>query len=59
MKRMPNRAQEPYKAAAAVDWLAGGELPWSVKHFDPVKPMWLLTQPDPSCHWLGLDIDSV
>jgi hypothetical protein len=50
MKRKPNRAQELYSAAAAVDWLAGGELPWSVKRFDPVKPMWLLTQPDPTCH---------
>jgi hypothetical protein len=50
MKRKPNRAQELYSAAAVVDWLAGGELPWLVKRFDPVKPMWLLTQPDPTCH---------
>jgi hypothetical protein len=28
--------------------ITGGEV-HPVKHFDLVKPMWLLTQPDPTC----------
>jgi hypothetical protein len=43
------RLQESQFVIAGDDHLTGGEFPWSVKHFDPVKLMWLLTQPDPTC----------
>jgi hypothetical protein len=52
---LATRLQESQFIIAGDDHLAGGELPWSVKHFDPVKPMWLLTQPDPTYQWLGLE----